>query len=688
LQRVHVAGTFTGVTDTEYGARENVGVFSTLNVTNGTWESSAFFRGFGTGVVQSAISFVTAQGQEINFIGGTFAAAEAQQAASVAGFNRAGHTNFTAFYTPSVYAGFSAQDTQFTTTAFYTTADKDLGMVVAGRFSASGLRNIAMFENGSWYAMAGATQIEVNTMSVFGKTLLVGGPSGLAAFDLEKRARDTEIVTQSPNGAVTQILTVDDDQAVVIGSFTRVGDVDCRYICHYQLSERKWSKLGDGIDVPIRAVAASGNDLAVVGERVDIYDSSDEDWSQLGDEDALPGPADAVVIDGSTEYVIVAGRSRENNASYILYWDGAEYQPFGQGLSASSVIRQLAIVPLREPMSDSRALSPSFALLVVGTLDIEGVGKVNAALYDGEVWRPYLHTSLGTSRGELRRVVFQIPPAPPGPKRLPVPLVILIAAAIALGLIFLIVLIALLIMYILRRRRAAREAKQAEMERDVVPEIGEVMLPNTMTGSMRQRTMDGASTNAVVPPASSSTSSLPPLPPSVPSTQASSRNATSHSVQEVVEYASPQPGGQLTDLVGDPNLAASTSLAIDTSMRNRSLSDTADHSPGYSDTLDVPLETDLADELFIGMDDVDDDLAESPDIIEYSVMYAQYPFTASNENELSFKPGDTIYVLDRSDEVWWLGYIDNGPDVPPSQGVFPASYVSESPPADSAWNFF
>jgi hypothetical protein len=51
---------------------------------------------------------------------------------------------------------------------------------------------------------------------------------------------------------------------------------------------------------------------------------------------------------------------------------------------------------------------------------------------------------------------------------------------------------------------------------------------------------------------------------------------------------------------------------------------------------------------------------------------AKYDFTAKEEGELSFKRNDTILVVDSTDDVWWLGIINE------KGGVFPASYVRKA----------
>lgn len=50
-----------------------------------------------------------------------------------------------------------------------------------------------------------------------------------------------------------------------------------------------------------------------------------------------------------------------------------------------------------------------------------------------------------------------------------------------------------------------------------------------------------------------------------------------------------------------------------------------------------------------------------------------YDFKAAEEGEVSFRRGDTITVLDKSDPHWWKGMV-NG-----QVGMFPANYVQEKP---------
>lgn len=65
-----------------------------------------------------------------------------------------------------------------------------------------------------------------------------------------------------------------------------------------------------------------------------------------------------------------------------------------------------------------------------------------------------------------------------------------------------------------------------------------------------------------------------------------------------------------------------------------------------------------------------------------NLYYAKFDFNAREHGELGFDKGDPIIVVDRSDDIWWMGYKDNGEEGP-MQGVFPSNYVERAPAATS-----
>ncbi|KAJ2909810.1 hypothetical protein GGI21_001508 [Coemansia aciculifera] len=70
---------------------------------------------------------------------------------------------------------------------------------------------------------------------------------------------------------------------------------------------------------------------------------------------------------------------------------------------------------------------------------------------------------------------------------------------------------------------------------------------------------------------------------------------------------------------------------------------------------------------------------------QYPVFYAKFTFSSRETGELGFRAGERVFVIDQSDEIWWMGIVDHGSDQPLEQGVFPATYVSGDPPKSTDW---
>ncbi|KAF9926461.1 hypothetical protein FBU30_003961 [Linnemannia zychae] len=62
-----------------------------------------------------------------------------------------------------------------------------------------------------------------------------------------------------------------------------------------------------------------------------------------------------------------------------------------------------------------------------------------------------------------------------------------------------------------------------------------------------------------------------------------------------------------------------------------------------------------------------------------AIYYARYPFRAREIGELGFKAGEKILVVDQSDDVWWMGVIQDPISGQQMHGVFPSNYVASTP---------
>ncbi|GJJ69921.1 hypothetical protein EMPS_02270 [Entomortierella parvispora] len=60
------------------------------------------------------------------------------------------------------------------------------------------------------------------------------------------------------------------------------------------------------------------------------------------------------------------------------------------------------------------------------------------------------------------------------------------------------------------------------------------------------------------------------------------------------------------------------------------------------------------------------------------IYYAKYPFRAREIGELGFKTGERILVVDMSDDIWWMGVIQDASGQQ-MHGVFPSNYVGPTP---------
>ena len=175
---------------------------------------------------------------------------------------------------------------------------------------------------------------------------------------------------------------------VLAGNFTVAGDVVANHIVGYEPITRTWSKLGDGLDDRVHALAVlpSGN-LVAAGEftnagglpasRIAQWDGST--WQPLGM--GLDNQASSLSVMPNGDLIVggwfaVAGGAP---AASIARWDGAAWSSLGTGIGSAFPSYQTTV-------SEMQVLGNG-DLVVAGFFDLAGgVAAPNIARWNGVQW--------------------------------------------------------------------------------------------------------------------------------------------------------------------------------------------------------------------------------------------------------------------------------------------------------------
>ncbi|ODO05338.1 hypothetical protein L198_02031 [Cryptococcus wingfieldii CBS 7118] len=366
--------------------------------------------------------------------------------------------------------------------------------ILGGNFtSSSGNVEGVAFHSKSDDALTGPTTAVtgvVRALDVVGDKLYVGGEGvtvdgvggGLVVYDLKQDSWVTSGMA-SLNAAsdsdliVNQIRTRPNTNTIVVaGNFASAGSLGCAGVCLWDSEGGRWSTPGSGLSSgEVRSLDFAGNSydtLIAAGSfvlsdgtvaSVASYNFGNSSWTALG---SLSGPALAVVADDkNATNVYAAGYSSSDGSPFLEQWNGVTWTAQNDSLQSGSLVQQLAFVPMSSEHTAQGTIENDRMLLVSGDLYLENMGNATSALYDGANWYPYLvgssssggigaGSSLFWSDSDFSFKVKHF---------LARGLVVLVAIAIATGLILLFILLMLLLAYFNRRRdnRAAQERQEA-----------------------------------------------------------------------------------------------------------------------------------------------------------------------------------------------------------------------------------
>lgn len=559
----------------------------------------------------------------------------------------------------------------------YTGAFWKSSPILAGSFKLNNTTYpLVIYRNNAWQGLLQQVQGNITTLSVIQNNVLMGGyfngtttdnvtVTSIAFYDLENQKMQAITGVFDNNqqpGTVHVIYPQGDGNSVYVGGqFSFAGMLNCDGICVLSLETRQWTQPNQGIsgtvndmyiDDTTRLLTVAGN--LTVNQNIQTSLASIDTTSNTATWDAAPlneqytSPT-ALLYDSDKQFLITG---KKNDATYIAKWNGQDFSSIDTTLGASSVIHQMLWMPIASDSATSTSRYPSDSdtmLMAVGHLVLPNLkSSYSAALFDGSSWHPYLlsATSAG-SPGRIDRMFTAAACCNASYKTrryLSVPAVILISIAISLGILFL--LIACAFMYMFLKRRNNPPKYYADPMKEWKPKYR----PTSLLAMLDAANLNG--TDTAVASGAGGAAAL-----------AAAGNEKQVDTK-TTGYSTALDGANAPTHRGQTSMDMSEAAAATARYRNSS---------GFSMGLGLPFSVLMANALRSN-DTSAEATEDSP-----KVYYAKYPFDAKEFGELAFDAQTPIVVTDTSDNVWWMGYKDDGSGNPVS-GLFPSNYVTKAKP--------
>ncbi|KAI8646983.1 cortical protein marker for cell polarity-domain-containing protein [Parasitella parasitica] len=550
-------------------------------------------------------------------------------------------------------------------------------VILAGAFSINNTSYpLVIYRNKAWQGLLQHVQGHITTLSVVQDNLFIGGKfngtaadnmtaTSIAFYNLESQTMQAIAGVFDSNhqpGLVNAIYPQGDAKSIYVGGhFSFAGMLNCDGICILSVDTRQWTQPNQGVSGAVNDMYLDSNSrmLTVVGDltinqsartplaSIDTS-SSMAVWNAAPPDDRFPLPT-SLLYDNNNRFIISGTR---NNATYVAMWDGQVFSAVEANLGASSVINQLLWMPIEPASARSVSRYPADSqsmLMAAGHLVLPNSNtSCSAALFDGTAWHPYLLSA--TNVGAAGRVdqIFTASDccnaSYKNRRYLSVPAVILISIAISLGILFL--LVACAFVYLFLKRRNNPHKYYANPIKEWKPKYR----PTSLLAMVDAANLDANDAAAAAAPGASM------------DTAASASNMNKQADTKTTGYST-----ALDSANGSPQRGQTSMDMSDTATARYR------HSSGFSSGLGLPFATLMAHAL----ENNEKSVAATED--SPKVFYARYPFDAKEFGELAFEAKTPIVVTDTSDNVWWMGYKDDGAGNPVS-GLFPSNYVTKSKP--------
>ncbi|GAN09707.1 cellular morphogenesis protein [Mucor ambiguus] len=552
--------------------------------------------------------------------------------------------------------------------------------ILAGSFKLNNTTfPLVIYSENAWQGLLPQVQGNITTLSVVQNSLLMGGRfngttddnvqvASIAFYDLENK--NMQAITgifdnnQQP-GTVHVIHPLGDGKSVYVGGdFAFAGMLNCDGLCVLSLETRQWTQPNQGISGTINDMYIDDTTrlLTVVGNltvnqntptslaSIDTS-SNTATWTAAPLNEQYTSPS-ALLYDSDNQFLLTGSK---NNATWVAKWDGHSFSSMDTTLDASSAIHQLLWIPITSDSAASISRYPSDSdtmLMAVGHLVLPNLkSSCSAALFDGSTWHPYLLSATSTgSPGRISGMFTATACCNASYKTrryLSVPAVILISIAISLGILFLLIACAFVYMFLKRRHQPPKYYA------DPMKEWRPKYRPTSLLAMLDAANLNG--TDTAVATAGGTT---------LAGAGAMAAGNDKQADAKTTGYSTALDDAHVPTHRGQTSMDMSEAAAATARYRNSS---------GFSMGLGLPFSVLMANAL--RSNDTSSEATEDAP----KVYYAKYPFDAKEFGELAFDAQTPIVVTDTSDNVWWMGYKDDGSGNPVS-GLFPSNYVTKAKP--------
>ena len=320
----------------------------------------------------------------------------------------------------------------------------------------------------------GTADAAVLALETQGTRLYAGGSidHGFVEYDL---AAGTPTSPQPPelqggNTVVEAIAARPSASAVYFGgAFSSAGSLPCNGLCMFDTTARQWNQPPQPIaDNSIFNALKWGSQthLFMAGNftlhgnasTMGVYDARANTYILLpgsNDINNVPGPITAFTATDNTYTSFFAAGVASNGSAFITKFtsSSSSFPNPADGtwtpvisptqFGSATHIQGVQVMPAKNQHQGTTTVPNNQILMITGLLELQGFGNASAAIFDGTSFAPFaLSTMQDGTPGTLRHVFVENQDnllRSPSSHHLALGLVVLIALAIALGLIFLVV---------------------------------------------------------------------------------------------------------------------------------------------------------------------------------------------------------------------------------------------------------